>query len=172
MVNRGLYKGKRFFTENWVDSSIAASHGLDERLGLLWWRYARETKRIIDSGQVAKIKSLHLDSLTYNKLSPLFYKTYANGEYFAELNKAFGKNWMHVSDSILKGQGMGFYNFPKLSMASKVLGYYHTGFGGNYIVIVPEMKLVIVRLVKRDANYNQATDAFHNFVDEAFKLIE
>jgi CubicO group peptidase (beta-lactamase class C family) len=171
MLNKGIFKGKSYFKSHWVDSSVTASHRLDERMGLLWWRYSKQNIRTIDAEQIEKLKKLSLPDSIMHQLSPLFYQSFnSRDSYLKELENQLGKNWKQLSDSIFKGNTFNLLTLPKVKVG-EVNGYYHTGYGGNYLVIIPALNLVAVRVVKRDENYNYDTDQFNSFVEVVFSLL-
>jgi CubicO group peptidase (beta-lactamase class C family) len=175
MASGGVYNGKRFFEQRWVDSSIASSQAVNPQIGLAWHRYSGRDSVIyfyVDSAQLEFFRNHGMADSIINQLKPIINEPFSNPDQFsARMKNIFGANWKQIMASATKSFPNGERDFWKAKkIEGELKGYYHSGSWGNYLVIVPELKLVAVRVVKRDEEYNRDTDLFGEFVSRAFEL--
>lgn len=93
----------------------------------------------------------------------------SNEAYVAALKKTLGKDWRQQVESALAKSGIAL---RKRIFSSEVIGYYASGFRGNYLLVMPKEKLAAVRVVRNDADYNRNTDSFDDFLQMAAGLTE
>lgn len=177
MLNRGEYNGKRFFEERWADSSVISSQQINPETGLIWNLYIKRKGEIfIDQAQIQKLETAGKQDSILGKLKSFFNQTFASEKEVADvMERSFGTTWPAVLDSAAKSRGLtnGLKDIFKHRLISgEVKAYYHTGSWGNYLIIIPQLKLVAVRVVKRDKEYNQETDLFGKFVSAVLGFIE
>ncbi|HEX8334186.1 MAG TPA: serine hydrolase domain-containing protein [Segetibacter sp.] len=173
MLNKGEYNGVRFFEERWVDSSFAQSNNINDEIGLLWWR--KPKKMVFAFSNKEKIDALEKAGLPEGVLSK--FKTFYNQSFSYEdmittYGKTFGTKWPHLFDSLSKKYAIDLRGLPTRSASKEIIGYYHTGSWGNFLVIIPQLNLVAVRVVKRDKDYIEGADMFGNFTTKVFELVE
>lgn len=163
VLNKGVYNGKRYISEKWINEALKQGQEKDPIWGLLWWRIPASQQRVIDAELISDWKRNGIDPATIEKATPLIGKKFnSRDEFFAEANKVLGENW--------------FRSFPPNVMASRkifskeILAYYADGFRGNFLVIVPQLNLVAIRLA--DGNdFNWDTDVFGDFPQMISNLI-
>ena len=172
MLDKGVYNGKRYFESRWADSAVAASQGINTDIGLIWHRFAPSRITIwIDESHLEKLKTSGVHDSVIAGLRPLLnIKMHDEYELVGKLQKQFGENWLKTLEDAARSLPGGKKDlFKTTSVKGEIKGYYHTGSWGNYLVVVPELKLVAVRLVKRDKAYKE-TDLFGEFVSRIFRL--
>ena len=173
MLNKGEYNGTRFFQERWVDSSFAQSHSLSDEIGLLWWR--KPKKMFFTFNNKEKIEALEkagLQEEILSKFKSLHNRSFTYEDMITTYGKTFGTKWPHLFDSLSKQYGIDLRALPTREASEEIVGYYHTGSWGNFLVIIPQLNLVAVRVVKRDKDYIEGTDMFGSFTTKVFELVE
>jgi CubicO group peptidase (beta-lactamase class C family) len=75
-------------------------------------------------------------------------------------------------DSLSKKHNINLRGLPIKTASKEIAGYYHTGSWGNYLVLIPDLNLVAVRVVKRDDSYKESTDMFSHFMTMVFDLLK
>jgi CubicO group peptidase (beta-lactamase class C family) len=73
----------------------------------------------------------------------------------APLNSGCGLLWWLIPDEM-----------------GEIIGYKAHGYGGQFLVIYPEKKLIGIRLIRITDTFNQATDSFEDFADILYSLIK
>lgn len=178
MVNRGVYKSRRYIEERWIDSATVPSQSINPYIGLTWQLSRRKTGLLtivpFSDEQMQKLKSLDVADSIISKLQPLVNKVYQNKDSVnKDLALRFGANWSAIIRTASAQLPNGVRDFFGNNAIRKeqTIGYSHSGSWGNYLVIVPEAKLVAVRVVKRDNDYQQERDLFGAFTQMVFHLI-
>jgi len=173
MLNKGEWNGKRFFEARWADSAVVPSQLINTDVGLIWHRYQKINRSIsLQKEKIAQLLPNKNDSLSY-KLRNIKDTFASETELSVALQNLFGNNWMPYLQSLTKGLPNGIKDLFFIGQdSSQFQGYFHTGSWGNYLVIVPGLNLVAVRLVKRDKDYNHDTDLYGEFVKDVFGLLK
>ncbi|HEX8638400.1 MAG TPA: hypothetical protein VF692_10080, partial [Pyrinomonadaceae bacterium] len=91
----------------------------------------------------------------------------SNEAYVAALEKNLGKDWRQQVENALGKSGA---TLRKRIFSDEIIGYYATGFRGNYLLVMPKEKIVAVRVVRNDDDYNWQTDGFDGFLQLAAGL--
>lgn len=174
MLNKGVYKGKKFFDGRWVDSSLVSSERAPN-IGLTWNLSFQSTQKLtpITDKQLEKLKQFNIADSVIAKLRRINNKEYSTETSLQkDMVELFGPAWKEVltrTASVLPNGLTDLFESPSTANQNLV-SFHHSGSWGNYLVIVPELKLVAVRVVKRDAEYNRDTDLFGNFTSMVLKL--
>lgn len=166
ILDRGVYDGKPLLSESWIENSLNQGQPFTPIWGLLWWRLPEFEKRIIDdeiwrSWQEANVEQAFLDKMLPLK-GKLFETKYA---FYSALEQTFGTSW---SQELNESLPMGI-EASKRIYGEKILAYYADGFRGNYLVIVPDKKIVAIRCADPEG-FNYTTDFFQDFVPLIAKL--
>ncbi len=167
MLNEGRYKGKRILSSQWINESTQqAGSELIPLWGYLWWRLPAWGKRIIDGEIISEWNVEQLDPELIVQLSPLKGKPYESREAFnTALKKQLGEDWL----SILREKIPHYIRVSKRIFSKEQIGFYASGHRGNYLVVIPEHKIVAVRCAGPQG-FNYSTDFFNDFVDLIGKL--
>ncbi|MDQ4120347.1 MAG: beta-lactamase family protein [Acidobacteriota bacterium] len=168
MLDGGQFEGKQILSRSFVEEAFKPSQQFFTANGLLWWRYPKWSKSVIDSEKFAQMRKDGISEEFLKKIQPLENVSFdSNQAYTAALEKALGKDWSkQVNDAL----GKVSYSLRKRSFSDENIGYYASGFRGNYLLVMPKEKLVAVRVVKNDSDYNFSTDVFHDFLQLAAGL--
>lgn len=168
MLNSGQFEGKQILSRSFVEEAVKPSSPLYTACGLLWWRYPRATKTVIDSAKFAQMRKDGVDDGFLRKIQPLENTSFDSNEaYLAALEKTLGKDWR---DLLGKALGKTGYGLSRKVFSDEVIGYYATGSRGNFLLVMPKDKLVAIRAVRNDEDYNWDTDGFDDFLKLAASL--
>ena len=161
-----MYNGKRILSEHWINESLKQGQDFMPIWGLLWWRLPAYEKRIIDdeiwnSWQEAKVNESFI-----KKMKPIKDKLFKTKfDYYNTLEKILGKQWFKVLNQELPMN----VKASKRIYSDVIVAYYADGYRGNYLVIIPDKKIIAVRCADNDG-FNYKTDSFVDFVDLISKL--
>jgi CubicO group peptidase (beta-lactamase class C family) len=168
MLNNGQFEGKRILSRSFVEEVFKPSQSFFTANGLLWWRYPKWSKSVIDSERFLQMRKDGINEEFLRKIQPLENITFETNEaYTSAMEKALGKDWQQQVNKALEKTD---YSLRKRIFSDDIIGYYATGFRGNYLLIMPKEKLVALRVVRNDADYNWQTDGFHDFLELAAGL--
>ena len=158
VLNRGKWNNKQLIAESWFDESFRHGQKYNQTCGLLWWLIPSQITYIIDDEQVSKLssKGVSNDFMEKYKLLKGIYKS--ENEVIVAAQKVFGDQWQQQITSALKGLGITLTK----KEYGEAIGYYASGYLGQYLVIIPSANLIVVRMIEDSYRYNQTTDGFTN----------
>jgi CubicO group peptidase (beta-lactamase class C family) len=166
ILNKGAYNGKRIISEEWIEESFKQGQEFTPIWGLLWWRLPEYEKRIVDEEIWASWEKANVDKKFMKKMSPIKGKLYdTKFDFFADLKSILGENWSRVLNKHLPKE----VKSSKRIYSDKITAYYADGYRGNYLVIIPESKIIAVRCADFNG-FNYKTDFFSDFVHLISKL--
>jgi CubicO group peptidase (beta-lactamase class C family) len=168
MLDGGQFEGKQIISRAFVEEAVKPSQSLFTACGLLWWRYPKTTKSIIDSERFAQMRKDGISEEFLKKIQPLENVLFESvTSYIAAMEKSLGKDWrQEVSKALEKTD----YGLRKRIFGEDIIGFYAAGYRGNYLLIMPQYKLVALRVVRNDKDYSFKTDEFKEFVQLAAGL--
>jgi CubicO group peptidase (beta-lactamase class C family) len=168
MLNKGEFEGKQILSRTFVEEAVKPSQSLFTAGGLLWWRYPQSSTSVIDTDKFAQMRKDNINEDFLRKLQPLENVVFDSNEaYLAALEKALGKDW---GEQIQKALQSVNYSMRRRKFGDEVIGYYASGFRGNYLLVMPKANLVALRVVRNDSDYNWDTDGFNDFLQLAAGL--
>ncbi len=167
MLGGGQFEGKQILSRAFVEEAVKPNP-LFTAGGLLWWRYPKSSKSVIDTEKLAEMRKNNVSEDFLRKIRPLENIEFDSNEaYAAALEKKLGKDWRQQAESALGKTGV---SLRRRVFSDEIIGYYATGFRGNYLLVMPKKKLVAVRVVRNDTDYNWDTDGFNDFLQLAAGL--
>jgi len=167
VLNRGKYNDKQIIISDWFNESLNPSQEYNPAYGLLWWLIPGKVTFIVDDKQINKLKEAKVNTDFIEKAKNVKGKYEMQKDYYAKLESIFGSDWQQVLDDNLLSLNM--------SLSKKeyeYIGVNANGWLGQYLVIYPEKKLIGVRMIKRNKEYNDNTDSFSNFQEMLYKILE
>jgi CubicO group peptidase (beta-lactamase class C family) len=168
MLDFGRFEGKQILSRSFVEEVFKPSQTFSSANGLLWWRYPKFSKSVIDSKKFAELRDNGISEQFLQKIQPLENATFeTNQDYVAALERTLGKDWREQVNKALANTNIALRN---RIFSDEIVGYYASGFRGNYLLVMPNEKLVAVRVVRNDADYKGETDGFHDFLQLAAGL--
>jgi CubicO group peptidase (beta-lactamase class C family) len=154
--NKGNWKGKQIVSKNWFDLNIPTS-GSSRLFGAkgapyiysLTWKVESD-----ESKETYEISKDELESLRKCGIEESIIKPF---EKFADKGK-IGKEYWDIFDSAFSGPTgnrdfMGKIRECGISFTTvnfQIIGYGHTGGGGQYLFVFPEKDLIFVRTVSQE----------------------
>ncbi len=183
VLDRGKWDGKQLIAESWFDLSMQPGSGKSPTCGLLWW-LLREPTLMIDDEQISKIEAKAnesrskgkgsqtgqgnedsqwqaIDAGFLDKARQLKGKYEGRVPYILAIERVFGTDAQRFHSI--------FDILPKVQYG-KTLGYYADGYLGQYLVIVPDARLVALRMIGSHDDYDQGTDGFMEFLQLVSEL--
>lgn len=141
ILNKGKWNGKQLINQDWVEKMVAPSEEYNQ-YGFQWWLIYEDNHITLDEDFYAFLKS-KTDESTFQLLKKLEgtypgladVSTKARKIYSVEELKAINKLMGGVSPSAWQ-EGSG-----------KIIGYAAEGYLGQFLIILPEKELVIVRMI-------------------------
>jgi CubicO group peptidase (beta-lactamase class C family) len=168
MLDNGRFEGKQILSRSFIEEVLKPGQTFFPANGLLWWRYPKFSKSIIDSAKFAELRRGGISEEFLRRIQPLENVAFeSNQAYIAALEKILGKDWRQQVDKALENRSIALRN---RIFSDEIVGYYASGSRGNFLLIMPKERLVAVRVVRNDADYNWETDIFHDFLQLAAGL--
>ncbi|MFA5762756.1 MAG: serine hydrolase [Bacilli bacterium] len=166
MIDRGVWRGKRIVSEEWVTQSTAPAAQKFPRLGLGWWLII-DIKMTIDESVIATWREAGVDEAFIQKVMPLKDRLFSHDEFFEEAEKIFGgkeglETW--YDNTWRRGLPDG-----KI-VEKKVIGYYADGYLGQYLIVVPGKRIVVVRMRREPSATGNNEDEEKNGFQDILKL--
>ncbi len=166
MLNNGVFEGQRILSEKWIKQSIEPGQKLDPIWGLLWWRIPEKVSFTIDDEIIAEWEKAGVAKDFMAKFQPIRNQVFAGKEAFkAAMENLLGKDYWPLINTELPE----YVRYRKRIFSDKMLGYNAEGFRGNFLVSIPEHKIVAVRVADQE-DFNFETDTFGEFVDLVARL--
>jgi CubicO group peptidase (beta-lactamase class C family) len=174
MLDGGRWQGEQVVPRDWIDQSMRPGQPFREDCGLLWWREGAFSQTLTET-ILAAWREAGIDATAVRAAHPLLGKKYANvPELFEALKLAIGvpaavaldvkarKGHLPVAATVGDGPARGF----------SAQGSY-----GQYLVVLPEKRLVAVRMRQPTVgDYQQVNrsgvepDTYGGFSDDVAKL--
>ena len=173
MLNKGKWNTHQILAERWVDSALKPSQNINPNIGLVWnLLYQRTGSFHLNIDTLKKLaKQQPNDSLLIALNSLVGINFRHDQEFMLAMSKVAGSGWESMLSELLVQAGVSTRSlFVSNQQNEKLAGFYHTGSWGNYLIVLPEQKIVAVRVVKRDKEYNEATDKFSEFIHMVMQL--
>lgn len=139
VLQRGEWEGRRLIAPEWFEASFAAGHESQPNCGLLWWRISDREERIVDDEFIARLEAASVDAGFVARMRSMRGR-YAAADYRERLEETLGPAWIEQVNRHLT---------PRLRPRTElgpVVGYAARGFLGQYLLVFPEPKLVVVRM--------------------------
>jgi len=161
MLHNGLYNNKRILSEKWVKQSVEPGQNLDPIWGLLWWRIPEKVSYSIDDEIITEWEKASVSQEFIASIRPIRNQVFTSKESFKEAMESLSGKPI---STILNKELPEYVRYRKRIFSGKMIGYSAEGFRGNYLVIIPEAKIVAVRVADQEG-FNYETDTFGEFVD-------
>ena len=171
MLDGGRWNGATILSKSFVDASVSASQPHESRYGLLWWIEPEWSRSTVDSALVRTWRDAGVEAELVDRLAPLVGRSFEGAE------------WRAAYDSVLGAPPGSHQGVRRLSAAAgqravpmrRVVvgpprGWYANGSLGQWLLVLPEERLVIVRLVHRRPGH-RASDTFHDLPEATRALL-
>src|SRR5690606_2580650 len=146
ILDKGKWEGKQVISEQWLNQSFAPLAASPES-GLMWWLIYEKQYMVIDDAFLEKVRP-HADETTMTLLER------AKGKY-----EGFDRIQAHLR-SVYSAEEIplvakAFSAVPpsqiRIANEGDVVGYAAVGYLGQYLIIIPEKRIVVVRMISADS---------------------
>lgn len=146
ILDKGKWEGKQVISEQWLNQSFAPLAASPES-GLMWWLIYDKQFMVIDDAFLEKVRP-HADETTMTLLER------AKGKY-----EGFDRIQAHLrsvySPEEIPLVAKAFSAVPpsqiRIANEGAVVGYAAVGYLGQYLIIIPEKRIVVVRMISADS---------------------
>ena len=171
MLDSGRWQGTTVLPHEWVSASVSPSQPFDPRYGLLWWIETDGFASTIDSVLLRRWRDAGLAEDLTERLEVLAGRRFVGSEWRAALDSALGAP---------PGSGQGMQRLAEAArqravpmrtvLAGARRGYSANGSLGQWLVVYPEERLVLVRQIRRKRGHVHRHN-FSDFPDVAYRLL-
>lgn len=167
MLDGGTWRGQRILSQEWIAASTRPGE-LVPSCGLLWWLLPEWQKLSLTGADLDGWLAAGADEAVVAKLRPMAGKLYTKDQLRAELQRRLGKR---RSAAVFEGLSAG--TFAVSVVAGPIRGFYADGYLGQYLVVVPEARLVAVRQMRAPETEEElaAADSFREFSQMVLALV-
>jgi CubicO group peptidase (beta-lactamase class C family) len=147
ILNKGKWNGKQLLSEDWIKQMVMP---FEEKgnYGFEWWVMYERQSMEIDDAMLNELKP-KMDSTTFQLMQKLKGK-YENG--MADIRaKAIS---VYTPDEIQNvGKALATVSPSQFKMVNegKIIGYVASGYLGQFLIIIPEKNIVVVKMITSDS---------------------
>jgi hypothetical protein len=136
------------------------------KYGLGWWRLPLSEHAVIDDDHLAGLKKANVDVAFIAALSKLKDRHIESDAAFVEaMRSVLGDRWEEAYRPVRAKVEI----FAQKTSA-ECLGYYAEGFLGEYLVVLPAQRIVIVRMIEGSKDHRDSDD-FSELYDDVRALV-
>jgi len=171
VLAEGSWKGRRVLSAEWirrVTQEPAPVQPAHRRLSRLWWLLPERTERTITDATIARWREREVDAELIAKLEPLRGRRFRSAlQFIRALRERTGDPGLRAVERALWKR-----KIPDAEYAfGPIVGPYAQGSLGQYLVVVPEHRLVAVRMRRADAHRDDIERSFPDFPDRVLALV-
>ncbi|MEM0984128.1 MAG: serine hydrolase domain-containing protein [Planctomycetota bacterium] len=143
VLNRGVFLGRRVVSDAWFDTMLTSGTDLYPRVGLLWWRRPADAwdAEIQTDAIETLIAGSELNAEIIEALRGIRPDAAPRSELLAQLESILGRETLMQWRQRASDQGLQFIR----ESDGPTRAYYADGYLGQFIFVVPEERLVVVR---------------------------
>jgi CubicO group peptidase (beta-lactamase class C family) len=167
VLNRGRWNGHTLIAESWFDLTLRPGQEFEPTSGLLWLILYDRVSYVVDDDQIHKLMARGVGADFLRKVSTVKGRYESRSDYEAALRRAFGERWRQEIAAVLEPLSLSLAR----KEPGKPIGYYSEGYLGQYLIILPEEHLVVVRMIRWRDGYDEKTDTFSEILELAPKLV-
>ncbi len=170
VLDEGRWNGQQLLPAAFVREMLSASKLVGES-GLLWWREPAWGRFIAEAGSLDTMRKAGVPEAVVSKLQPLVGRSFeGQGELIPAIEAALGEGAMETWGKEVMSRGLSPGKIFKIDMGPMV-AYAAKGFQGQFIVIVPQARLVAVRLVASTDEW-KPSDGYDDFGKRVIALAD
>src|SRR5262249_47868467 len=173
VLNKGVWAGIQLIKESWFEVSMRPGTPTRPDYGLLWWLISDHLTYTVEDERINELEAKGATPDFLAKIKQLKGRYESQAEFYTALRKTFG-SLEQAADELntnLKSQKLGgtITGITKKEMG-EIIGYSAEGYLGQYLIVIPKAKLVVVRMIQSTENYDEKTDGFENLKELALQL--
>jgi CubicO group peptidase (beta-lactamase class C family) len=123
------------------------------RCGLLWWLIGDREEVVLDEEVFGRLEEAGVDGEFLGKLRTIAGRS-SVPEYRAHMEGLFGPSWPEHAFKYFRGAAR-----PRTEMG-EIVGYAARGYLGQYVLVFPEPRLVVVRMREAGQGVDERADSF------------
>ncbi|HXD92999.1 MAG TPA: serine hydrolase, partial [Bacteroidia bacterium] len=168
LLHDGKWNGQQIISKQWIKESTSSSK-ISEKwaypTGFLWWCERDIVSFKIRESVFDSIKKIGVDTLIVSKLNKLREKEIPVNEFEPLLKHTLGHDYKYFRE-ILKE-----YNLQLMKIIlGKTIGFSAEGWLGQWLIVIPEKKIVAVRMIDLKNAKKFGNTNFYNFLRLVPKL--
>ncbi|QSQ25991.1 serine hydrolase [Pyxidicoccus parkwayensis] len=166
LLDHGVWLGRRLLPDDWVKQATTPGEGVFASSGLLWWPQPAWARYTVDDTLLAKWKQAGVPDAFLQDMAPLKGRTFTSRSAYFE---ALGARMAGLEKEV-RGRGLP----PATMEKGPIVGFNANGDLGQYLVVVPEARLVAVRMYSMPEGARTRPDAsvfFDDFIPRALALV-
>lgn len=168
VMDGGRWNGKSLLPETFVREMLSPSK-LAAECGLLWWRSPAWARYRADERSFKTLRDAGVAADVVAKLQPLSGKAFSDrAALLAAISAALGPDAMAIWGQQVASRGLGLGKVFNIEMGPYV-AYNANGYLGQFIVIVPQARLVAVRQIESREDFKDS-DGYDDFVQRTLDL--
>ena len=170
VLDGGLWGGERLVSAGYIAEMLGQSQPHYPPYGLLWWRLPSETRYVLDEARLVELSEAGVARDDVARLRSLVGSTFtARTDLDAALEGALGPGWREALVGLFQGADADDVFRREYD---DFVAFYGDGYLGQTLMIVPAHKIVAVRQVRGDNEYDTETDGFIEFKRLVLNLIK
>jgi CubicO group peptidase (beta-lactamase class C family) len=143
LADGGTWKGQRLVSNTWIAESTRAGQAFNPSCGLLWWIMPESMRFVIDDSVIADWRKAGQSEDFIKRVSPMKDRVLDKDGFFGELEKVFnGPRGIEEWHEATWRRGLA----DGKAVPGPTIGFYADGWLGQYLVVIPQAKLVAVRM--------------------------
>lgn len=146
MLSNGIWEDNAIIDESWIQMSFESNKNFPVNSGLLWWigRDYQKDYLYYDDKLLERYKNAAIPKNYVYELEKIKNKKMLRADWYQKIIELFGsKEQVNKFISVAKDNDLPFSNVTP----SPALFYSAEGYLGQYLIIIPETKIVGVRLI-------------------------
>lgn len=152
VLNRGSWESRQVLSSELLDEALSAQGS--PICGFLWWRIPKTSSFVIDSQSVQEFAQKARAPEARESAAGLI-SVYSDQE---QLRSAVRKAFSDKLEDPEFVQSLDRYLIK--TEVKEILGYSARGYLGQFLIVIPERKLIVVRMISASDGYNPETDSF------------
>jgi len=172
MLDGGMApSGRRLMSERSV-SLLTAESARSPDVGLLWWRIPQWERYRLAEQAPSRLAERGVRGDVSKALLSAAGRTFdSKAELFAFLAEQLGPHWPQQYGEQITGRGLKLADLFDVQRGP-IAAYAANGYLGQHLVIVPEQRLVAVRLIHRRDDHAAPLDDYPTFPADVLRLAE
>ncbi|PTL84105.1 serine hydrolase [Vitiosangium sp. GDMCC 1.1324] len=144
MLDEGMWQGRRVLAAEWVKQAVARQEGVASDSGLLWWPMPAWMKLTVDDALLMSWKKAGMPEALIQEVSALKGKTFPDKPSFFAALQALRPDGSLIP-LLQKEKQARDVRLASIELGP-IIGFNGNGWLGQFLVVIPEQRLVAVRM--------------------------